>query len=155
MKRRAKDLNKRAICRAHPNLLLNSCEYKIELEDGTTDQIFAKTISENIYSQLDNEGRKILAFGDIIYHRKDKSVLTKEDGFTQLSDGHKKCKQTTRGWQVLVEWKDETTTWMDLKDIKEANLVELAEYVVSSRIDDKPAFTWWVPYTLKKRERII
>ncbi len=44
---------------------------------------------------------------------------------------------------------------MDLKDIKEANPVELAEYVVAIRIYGKPAFEWWVPYTLKKRERII
>ena len=56
---------------------------------------------------------------------------------------------------MLVEWKDETTTWVDLKDVKEANPVELAEYAVASQIDDEPAFAWWVPYVLRKRERII
>ena len=59
------------------------------------------------------------------------------------------------GWQLLVEWKDETSTWVDLKDVKEANPIELAEYAVASQIDDEPAFAWWVPYVLKKRERII
>ncbi len=54
-------------------------------------------------------------------------MFTQDDGFIKLSNGHKKFKQTTQGWQVLIEWKDEMTTWMDLKDIKEANPVELAE----------------------------
>ena len=44
---------------------------------------------------------------------------------------------------------------MDLKHVKEANPVELAEYAVAAKIDDEPAFAWWVPYVLKKRERII
>ena len=61
-----------------------------------------------------------------------------------------KLKITTRGWKILVEWKDETLTWMDMKDVKEANPVELAEYALASGIDEEPAFKWWVPYTLKK-----
>jgi hypothetical protein len=31
----------------------------------------------------------------------------------------------------------------------------VAEYAVSQGIDHEPAFSWWVPYVLKKRERII
>ena len=26
---------------------------------------------------------------------------------------------------------------------------------MANKIDEEPAFAWWVPYTLKKRERII
>ena len=29
------------------------------------------------------------------------------------------------------------------------------EYAVSRGIDDEPAFKWWVPYTLRKRDTII
>jgi hypothetical protein len=78
-----------------------------------------------------------------------------ENGYIELSDGHKKCKQTTRGWKILVEWRDDTSTWMDLKDVKEANPIELAEYAVTNNIDKEPAFGWWVPYVFKKRDRII
>ena len=134
---------------------MDTREYEVELEDGTTDHIFANKIAENIYSQLDDEGQEILAFGDIIDNRKDGTALTKENGFVELRHGHKKCKQITRGWQVLIKWKDESTTWMDMKDVKEANPIELAEYAVASKIDDEPAFAWWVPYVLKKREHII
>ena len=44
---------------------------------------------------------------------------------------------------------------MDLRDVKEASPIELAEYAVGNRIDNEPAFAWWMPYTLKKREGII
>ncbi len=31
----------------------------------------------------------------------------------------------------------------------------MAKYVTALGIADEPAFAWWVPYTLKKRDRII
>ena len=33
--------------------------------------------------------------------------------------------------------------------------MQLADYAVKNKIDDEPAFHWWVPYTLRKRNRII
>jgi hypothetical protein len=31
-----------------------------------------------------------------------------------------------------------------LKDLKESNPVKVAEYTVANKIDDEPAFAWWV-----------
>ena len=39
--------------------------------------------------------------------------------------------------------------------MKESNPVEVAEYARARSVDDEPAFAWWVPYTLKKRDIII
>ena len=44
---------------------------------------------------------------------------------------------------------------MDIKYIKEESPIDLYEYVVASQIADETVFYWWVPYTLKKRNRII
>lgn len=33
--------------------------------------------------------------------------------------------------------------------------MQLAEYVVASKISEEPAFVWWVSFTLRKRNRII
>ena len=38
-----------------------------------------------------------------------------------------------------------------MKDVKEANHIELAEYIVATNIADEPVFALWVPYTLKKK----
>ena len=115
------------------------------------EKILANKIAVNLYSQLDDEGREIMSFRGIIDHKSDNSAVTKDNGV----DDKGKKKITTRGWKILVEWKDETSTWMDMKDVKEANPIELAEYALASGIDEEPAFAWWVPYTPKKRDRII
>ena len=79
------DLDGRPVGIAHRNLLLNSREYEIDLEEGTADRISANKIDEDIYSQLDDEGRENLAFSDIIDHQRDDTALTKEEGFTTLT----------------------------------------------------------------------
>ena len=48
-----------------------------------------------------------------------------------------------------------TTSWIALKDLKQSNLVELAEYARLHQIDDQPMFAWWVNYVLKKRDSIV
>ena len=54
-----------------------------------------------------------------------------------------------------MQWKDESTTWVSLKDMKEPYPIQTAEYAVQARIAEEPAFAWWVSYTLKKRNRVI
>jgi hypothetical protein len=149
--RRVRDYNGNMVGRRNPNPLLSTAQYEVQLEDGTTDKVFANTIAENIYSQLDSEGKQHLVMDEIIDHKRDGSAITKENG----KDRSGKPKKTTRGWKLCIQWKDESTSWVDLKDVKEANPVELAEYAVANKIDDEPAFAWWVSYTLKKRNRII
>ena len=39
--------------------------------------------------------------------------------------------------------------------MKESNPVESAEFAKAKGLQTKPAFKWWVPYTLKKRDAII
>ncbi len=45
---------------------------------------------------------------------------------------------------------------MPLKLLKETLPIETAEFAVARGIDNEPAFAWWwVPYTLRRRDRII
>ena len=104
---------------------------------------------------MDDEGREILKFKVIIDHKKYGSVLTKETCFTVIKVGHKKCKPTTRGWKVLMNWRYEKTTWTDIKYIKEASPIELDEYAVAKTINYEADFAWWVNYVFKKLDRII
>ena len=45
--------------------------------------------------------------------------------------------------------------WIPLKVLKESNPVEVAEFANATGLIEEPAFKWWVPYVLKKRDRII
>ena len=69
--------------------------------------------------------------------------------------GHKRLRKSTVGWKLLVKWKDETESWVHLKDMKESHPVEVAEFARARGIADEPAFCWWVPYTLRKRDVIL
>jgi hypothetical protein len=62
---------------------------------------------------------------------------------------------TTKGWQLCVEWKDGSTTWERLADLKELYPIEVAEYAVARGLNKEPAFAWWVLSVLAKRNRII
>ena len=54
-----------------------------------------------------------------------------------------------------VEWIDGSSLWIPLADLKESNPVETAEYAKAALIHNEPAFAWWVPTILKRRDRII
>ena len=80
VKRRATDASGKPLGNAHSKIALDTREYEIELEDGTEDRIMANKIAANIYSHLDDEGREILAFGDIVDHRKNGHEISKKMG---------------------------------------------------------------------------
>jgi len=92
---------------------------------------------------------------EIVDHRSNATAISKDDGFVISSGGNRTAKRTTRGWELCVEWKDGTSDWVKLKDLKDSNPVELAEYAVANLIVNELAFKWWVPLTLKKRNRVI
>ena len=108
-----------------------------------------------MFAQVDEEGNRHVLFDEIIDHRTDGSELTEEDAYITSSNGSRRRRETTKGWEILVQWKDGSTTWEKMKDMKECYPVQLCEYAVQSQISKKPAFAWWLSYVIKKREQII
>ena len=84
----------------------------------------------------------------------DDAIPKSEATFTSRSGTIIK-KRTTRGWKICVLWKDGSTNWVSLKDLKDSCSAELAEYTIRNDISDEPTFAWWVPYVIKKRTRIV
>ena len=64
---------------------------------------------------------------EITDHEYDASVMTEED-LKLIADGKKH--QTTKGWQLVVAWKDGTTSKVPLREMKNAYPVQVAEYAV-------------------------
>ena len=153
--KRLRDANGIPIGTAHDNPLLDSRIYEVEYLDGHKAAISANTIATNMFAQIDEEGNRFVLLDSIIDHRTDGSEVLPENAFTKSNSGGQRKVETTRGWEILLQWKDGSTTWEALKDIKECYPVQMAEYAIENRIDDKPAFTWWVPHVVGKRNRII
>ena len=134
---------------------MDTREYVVELPDGTMAEYAANVIAENMYSQCDSEGQEYLLLREIVDHRKDAMAYTLDQGWVQTRSGRKSRQKTTKGWQLLVSWKDGTTDWVPLKELKASNPIELAEYAVANKIVEEPAFAWWVKDVLWKRNQII
>ena len=139
----------------HSNPLLDTRAYEVEFNDGTIETLTANIIAENSLAQVDEEGQRQMLLEEIIDHRTNTSAIKKEDGFVETAHGNRRNKMTTRGWELCVGWKDGSTDWVALKDLKNSYPIELAEYARRNGIQDEPAFAWWVPFVEKKRYRIL
>ena len=127
----------------NPNPVLDTRVYEVMFPDGATEQYAANIIAENLIGQLDDDGRMQRLLESIEDHR--------VDGTQATIQGSK----TTRGHELKCAWKDGTSTWIPLKDLKESYPIETAEFAVAMDLVESPAFKWWVSYTLKKRDQII
>jgi hypothetical protein len=141
---------------ANDNPILDTRVYEVEFPDGHKTSLAANAIAENLFLQVDNEGNRHVMLDEIIGHRTNSREMKQQDAFVMTSSGTRRRRETTIGWEVLAQcWKDNSSTWNALNDMKESYPVQLAEYAVAARIAEEPAFAWWVPYKLRKRNRII
>ena len=129
--------------------------YLVEFKDGSVMEYTANIIAENIYSQVDQEGRSFTLRQEISDHRTTAEAVSKEHGYSTSHNGNQVPKPTTKGWELQVEWKDGSSEWIPLKLLKENNPIEVAEYAVANKIEDQPAFALWVPNVLRWRKRIF
>ncbi|GAX20073.1 hypothetical protein FisN_1Lu447, partial [Fistulifera solaris] len=156
VKRRVKNDDGIPIGSANENPILDTRYYEVEFPDGTVDSYSANIIAENLYAQIDDEGRMFAVLSEIVDHRKNGHAVSKENGFLPDGTGSNPSRKiTTRGWELLCEWKDGSSDWVRLSDIKESHPVQVALYAVGAKIDDEPAFAWWVPHVIRKKDRII
>ena len=91
---------------------------------------------------------------EIIDHRTNGKTVIKDDGMMS-QNVRPAMRKTTKGWFLCVRWKDDSTSWVPLKDLKESNPLDVSEYAVANKLVTEPAFQWWVPTTLRRRDRII
>lgn len=139
----------------HDHPALNTIVYDVEFPDGEIREYAANTIAENMLAQVDSEGFTLCLLDSIIDYKRNDSAIHRDDMYASTKSGKRRMRKTTIGWKLLVKWKDGTTQWVPLKDMKESNPVETAEFATSRGIDNEAAFAWWVPYTLRKRDFII
>ena len=139
---------------ANANCILDTRVYDVQFPDGHTETFAANVIAENIYSQLDSEGNRLLLIDEIIDHCRDHRAINTDDKYI-MHNGRQSLRCTTQCWHLLVRWRDGSTSWEPLRNLKESNPVEVAEYAVANKLSEEAAFHWWVLFTLKKHDRII
>ena len=140
----------------HDNPFLNTITYDVEFPDGQVKEYGANIIAENMLTQVDLDGYSLSLMDSIIDHQRDPSqAIPIEDKYITTKSRQKRLWKTMKGWKLLIRWKDKSKAWINIANMKEAHPVETAEYARSRGISNEPAFAWWVPYNLRKRELIL
>jgi hypothetical protein len=123
--RRAKDAHSLPIGKAHPNPILDTREWEVEYPDGSMDVLTANTIAESLYSRVDAEGHEHIIMQEILDHKFDGNLLPRDD---LIIPGTNQMRRTTKGCRLLISWKDGSSTWVPLADMKESYPVQVAEF---------------------------
>ena len=143
------------IGRRHQNPKMDTRQYEVEMMNGAVEAYHANVIAENTFAQVDTEGMPLELMEEIIDHHKGPLAIDPIDGWFTTPSNTRMRKKTTRGWKLLVTWRGGSSDWVELKDLKEAHPIELAEYARANRLDEEPAFAWWITDVLRGRNRIL
>jgi hypothetical protein len=154
---RKRDTNGNPIGKRSPsrNPVLDTGLYEVQFPDGSTEEITANLIAENIYSQVDSEGCSFSVIKEIVDHRTNGHAVAIDDGYLETNAGQRRCRQTTKGWELLCDLADQTLDWIALRDLKESMPVQVTEYAMANKLTEQPAFAWWVRDVLCRQDRII
>ena len=77
-----------------------------------------------------------MLFRSLLGHKSDMMIVQIHDTFMKRNGSNSKRKETTRGWQLLVEWLDGTMMWEKISDKRESHPVQVSEYASGNIIID-------------------
>ena len=83
----------------------------------------------------------MLMNGIIDYNKDDVVAISKADKYVITRRGRRNIRKSTVGWKLLFQWKDGPETWIPLKDMKNSQPVETAEFACARGIDYEVAFS--------------
>jgi len=93
--------------------------YIVQYEDGTTSTVNPSTIAAAVANTVDNTGYEWLTFDSIINHYDS---------------------------QVVLRWKDGTTSIVPIQEAKESYPLQLAQYAQDTGVIDDPPFRTWARF---------
>ena len=141
---RKRDADGKVMGTTHHNPALDTHVYEVRFPDGRTEELAANVIAEAVYAQCDADRNQYVLLDAIVDYRKDPSVAVARDAQLTVVDGKKIIKRSTRGWELCCEWKNGSTSWQKLLDLKESHPLQVAEFAFAVQIADEPALNWWV-----------
>mmetsp|Transcript_26808 Transcript_26808/g.40563 ORF Transcript_26808/g.40563 Transcript_26808/m.40563 type:complete len:138 (-) Transcript_26808:449-862(-) len=118
--KRLKDHRGNPIGTAHDNPILDTRMYEVEYADGSKQALSANVIAENLFASVDEERHRRILLDSIVGFCKTKEAVDKTDALVVSSNGTIRRVKTTKDWQINVQWKNGSTTWSKLKDMKDS-----------------------------------
>jgi hypothetical protein len=115
----------------------------------------ANAIAENLYAQVDEEGNRHVLFDEIIDHRTNGREVKQQDAFVVTSNGNKRRRETTFGMGdpcAMERWQLHMGCTQRYEGILSGSIGRIRYRRTHL---EEPAFAWWVPFTIRKRNRVL
>ena len=129
VKKRAINHEGNPIGKAHNNPLIEMRQYEVEFSDGDLENMTANLIAENTISRVDDAGHDKIEDHGVL-----ECAIPRSEGTYLTKQGVKRRKRTNRGWDLLVRWKDGSSNWIPLKDLKASYPIKVMEYAIKNKI---------------------
>ena len=97
-------------------------------------ELAANMIAESMYAHCDVDGNEYLSLEAFIDHRKNGSALSAEDQKVVIK-GQEALRNSTACWDISYKWKDGSTSWEKLSNLKELHPIQVTEYVIAQGIE--------------------
>jgi len=116
---RKRDANGNPVGRANSNPILDTRVSEVEFPDGSVKDYAANILAEALYAQVDVDGNRFLLLKEIIDHKTDATALSKLDAIVVNVNGSRNPahKFTTKGWSLLCQWADGSTSSEPLRNL--------------------------------------
>ncbi|KAL7476421.1 hypothetical protein ACHAW6_005711 [Cyclotella cf. meneghiniana] len=100
------------------------------------------TNTEALYTQCDPDGNQYIMLDTIVDERKNPDVAISWNNQVKIINSKKVVSFSTRGWELCCEWKDDSSSWQKLSDLKESHPLWVADFTLATGIADEPAFNY-------------
>ncbi len=138
----------------HDNPILDCCVYDFEFVDGKVTVLTANAIAKAMYAKCDPDGNECICLDEHIDVRRTDDAMTQDR--QQITVNGTTCqRKSPKGWFICCKWKDGSTSWEKLSDLKESHPVQVAEFAIQMGVALEPSFNWWVFCVVKKSNAII
>ena len=118
----------------HADPTLDTREYEVIFSDRAVKEYSSNIISENLFAQINQASEDKRLICEIIDHKTDESAVHTDNNNLTDNDGKITHCHTTKGWWLCVRYRDESTSWVKLKDLKDSNPLEFSDYGVAKKI---------------------
>ena len=127
--------------RSDTNPILDMKTCQVEFAGSKVTELTTNIIAESMYTQCDSDGNEYLLLDMLVDYWKDnKAIFLSHQQITV--QGRPVTHKSTAGWQIFCQWKDGSTSWEKLCDLKESHPVQTAEFAVAQGIDHETAFNY-------------
>ena len=108
--KRLRDANGLPIGTENDNPILDTQMYEVKYAGDYMASMAENAIAQNMFAQVNKYGNRHLLFDEITDHRSDETAVKQVDAFITNASGTKQRRETTKGWELLVQRKDGATS---------------------------------------------